>query len=106
MIIEIRNTKFILMDPKKHVSPKLEESFNSWTTYYKSRSDHQTINWSIQSLTHPIQTDDFNCGIFVINFIKSYILNSNCQFEATKTTLECDRQLISSAIEQYKQQVE
>ena len=101
MIIDIRYNKFFLLDPMKEPTPKLQDTFDCWVNYYASRNDRRAINWICESQSHPIQTDNYNCGVFVINFIRSYIINGNFHFETSKTSLQCDRQLISSAIENF-----
>ena len=66
----------------------------------------QAAQWTISINDHPIQRDQFNCGVFVINFIKCYlnhqVFNNKIQFETSPASLECDRHLISKAIEEFK----
>ena len=65
----------------------------------KSLNESRSL-WEIHHLEHPIQTDHFNCGVFVINFIKEHIhRQQNIVFDASATSLAYDRQLISSAFE-------
>ena len=48
------------------------QHFNNWVTYYSQFHNNNT-NWSVFKINHPVQTDVFNCAIFVINFIELFI---------------------------------
>jgi Ulp1 family protease len=106
-IIDIIRLEFILLDPMNHSPSILDKCFQSWSKYYNSRNVKKHIEWTVRKIKHPLQQDHFNCGVFVINLIKNYILNDivneNINFDCSSTSLECDRQLISSAIENYKE---
>jgi hypothetical protein len=43
--------------------------------YYNSRNVKEHIEWTLRNIEHPLQQDHFNCGVFVSNLIKNYILN-------------------------------
>ena len=90
------------------LSPLVDKALQSWMKYYTSRTTLNTsLNqsnaiWEIHQVEHPIQTDHYNCGLFVIHFIKEYINSQqNIVFDSSATSLACDRQLISSAIDNY-----
>ena len=106
MIIDIIKGEFILLDPKQKSSSILDKSFQSWVNYYNSRKQKYVIDWKIRKIDHPLQTDHYNCGLFVIHFIKNYlnhqVKNDTITFDCSPVSLDCDRQLISSAIESYK----
>lgn len=104
VIIDLTKFRFILLDPLKLVSPKLEETFNSWLIYYKSRTDCKADKWNDKSLdesSRPIQTDGYNCSIFVINFIKSYCLQDTLEFPYSEFDLMSDRQAFADTIKEY-----
>ena len=86
------------MDPINQNSSIRDKCFQSWLTYYNSRNDKHAAQWTISIIDHPIQEDHFNCGVFVINFIKCYlnhkVFNNKIQFETSPASLECDRHLI------------
>ena len=74
-------------------------------TYYNNRKNKREIKLTFKHVNHPIQTDHFNCGVFVIRFIGKYLhqVDSNqIHFDTSPFNLECDRLLISSAIESFK----
>ena len=48
--------------------PILDKCFKSWCTYYNSRKDKDDITWTIRKVDHPLQMDNFNCGVFVIRY--------------------------------------
>ena len=63
------------------------------------------IKWKIKKIEHPLQVDHFNCGLFFIHFIKNFLFQNSknkITFDCSPVSLECDRQLISTAIENYK----
>jgi hypothetical protein len=63
--------KFFLIDPKMHKTTFAETCFNLFRTYYASRGV-KSIDWDNETIEHPLQIDDHNCGIFVINYIINY----------------------------------
>ena len=62
--------------------------------------------FSAQGFCNALQEDHYNCGVFVIQFIKHYLScrveNDKINFDCSPTSLECDRLLISPVIEHYK----
>jgi hypothetical protein len=90
-----------------HSPSILDKCFQSWCKYYNSRNVKEHIELTVRKIKHPLQQDHFNFGAFVINLIKNYILNDivdeNINFDCSSSSLECDRQLISSAIENYQE---
>ena len=96
----------ILLDPMNKSTPRLDKCFKSWCNYYHSRKNKHDASWKIRKIDHPLQKDHYNCGVFVIQFIKHYLScrveNDKINFDCSPTSLECDRLLISSAIENYK----
>ena len=106
VILDIKNGFFIVLDLLQQNSSIVEKSFQTWLIYYNSRHSTLDITWEIKKLDHPIQTDHFNCGVYVIHFIKSFLngdfKQNKISFDCSPISLECDRQLISTAIETYK----
>ena len=106
VIIDINKEEFILLDPLVKSTPLADGCFESWCTYYNNRKHKREIKWSLKHVDHPIQTDHFNCGVFVIRFIEKYLKNqvdnNQIHFDTSVVNLECDRLLISSAIESFK----
>ena len=78
--------KFLLLDPLKQ-SKILDGTFASWLAYYKKRKDQENVAWENETIAHPMQSDHFNCGIFVMNFIKQYILTSKIEFTTDHSSL-------------------
>ena len=106
LIIDVNKDEFILLDPMNKSTPRLDKCFKSWCNYYHSRKNKHDASWKIRKIDHPLQKDHYNCGVFVIQFIKHYLScrveNDKINFDCSPTSLECDRLLISSAIENYK----
>ena len=107
-IVDMIRYKIILLDPMLVSSPLVDKALQSSVKYYNSLTTFNTsLNqsnaiWKIHHVEHPIQTDHYNCGIFVIHFVKEYINSQqNIVFDSSATSLACDRQLISSAIVNY-----
>ena len=106
VIIDINKEEFILLDPLVKSTPLADCCFESLCTYYNNRKHKREIKWSLKHVDHPIQTDHFNCGVFVIRFIEKYIKHqvdtNQIHFDTSVVNLVCDRFLISSAIESLK----
>ena len=105
VIIDIIKEEFILLDPLVKCTPLADRCFESWCTYYNNRKNKREIKWTLKHVDHPIQTDHFNCGVFVIRFIEKYthqVDSNQIHFDTSPFNLECDRLLISSAIESFK----
>ena len=66
--------------------------------FYESRKDKQINDWVTNEPHHVLQTDSNNCGIFVINYIKFYILKSEIAFDTIPTSLAIDRSNVAQAI--------
>ena len=105
-IIDCIRAKFIRLDPLNKPPPILDKCFKSWCTNYNSRKHKDDITWTIWKIDHPLQMDNFNCGVFVILFIKHYMNHLVCQdtieFDTSFTFLTQERHLISFMIENYK----
>ena len=101
LIINMNERKFFLLDPLKATSTNLEVSYNSWLTYYNQRVDHDLNLWKLETLDHPTQNDYFNCGIFVINFIRLYILTGKIQFSTDQSCLMATRLEVSKKIQEF-----
>ena len=106
-IVDMIRYRFILLDPLHKISPIVDNAFKSWIKYYNSRShststsvDQTNLEWEIHHVDHPLQSDSYNCGVFVIHFINKYINNNaKIDFDNSSTSLACDRQLIASTIQ-------
>ena len=76
------------------------KTFETWKYYYHHRQDDKhDEGWQLNYINHPIQTDNYNCGVFVINFIKRFILFSSITFDPTNCFLETERTIIAQTIE-------
>ena len=99
LIIDVIRKKFILIDPKLPATPLSVSSFNSFQNYYASRTDFiPNFDWINETIEHPIQQDNSNCGVFVIGFISNNCQNSFINFSSTEIDLFNFRQLVAEAI--------
>ena len=103
VIIDLSKFRFMLIDPMKEMPLIFESTFKFWLCYYKSRNDYQPYAWNNEVVTdtRPFQTDGYNCGIFVINFIKNYCLNQTINFAHSEMHLFSDRLSIAHTIENF-----
>jgi Ulp1 family protease len=96
MIIDMKKQHFYLIDPKKDNPELLQHHFDQWVQYYNRRIDKLDITWSKMTIEHPIQTDNYNFAIFVMNFIQMFINNYKIEF-STKNMIDW-RRLVAETI--------
>ena len=101
LIISIENRKFMLLDPLNKQSLILDTAFASWSAYYKTRRDQESYVWKKETIDHPMQSDNFNCGVFVMNFIKQFILTSKINFTTDPPSLMAYRFIAETKIKEY-----
>jgi hypothetical protein len=101
LIINIENRKFMLLDPLNKQSLILDTAFASWSAYYKTRRDQESYVWKKETIDHPMQSDNFNCGVFVMNFIKQFILTSKIDFTTDPPSLMAYRFIAETKIKEY-----
>lgn len=92
MLINVKSQSITVIDPFGIEDARLEKYFNSWCTYYKSRKDCQSLNWSKQRVIHPLQVDSYNCGpwccVFLVELITKGSIDLNSSFVIDKYRLE------------------
>ena len=98
VIIDIGNHQFYLIDPKGIDDDLLQYHFDKWVQYYNKRVD-KNIVWHKMKINHPIQTDNYNCAIFVINFIYFYVNTRQIDFN-TSNMMDW-RNVVADSIKNY-----
>jgi hypothetical protein len=90
-------------------SPLLNVAEESWTRYYFSRKDqdkntkwNDPNNYRTVYNQRSLQSDNFNCGIYDIKYITTYVITENFTFDNNDGDLSMARELIAAAIETYK----
>jgi Ulp1 family protease len=85
-IIDLKQQEFQIVDPKglDLDCGLLSDSFSSWLQYLMNRDFCEIENWNVTTIQHPIQTDSFNCGIFVTIFIEQYITKRRIELDLSK----------------------
>ena len=83
VIIDIKKHQFYFIDPKGTQDDLLQCKYDRWVEYYNSRADRTIKVWHKMTINHPIQTDNCNCAIFVINFIYFYVTTGKINFSTT-----------------------
>jgi hypothetical protein len=68
----------MLLDPMQPFF-NFDSQYECLLNYYNKRKDADlSVSWHHDSIHKiPIQTDYFNCGIFSINYIEQFVLNSS-----------------------------
>ena len=99
LIISLKHRQFLLLDPLNLECPLTGKAFQNWLKYYYTRKDCDQEEWKINKIKHPLQTDNHSCGVFVINFIKNFIMFSCIKFDPTELFLLTERTIIASCIE-------
>ena len=95
VIINVKHFLFSLIDPKKQQTELLDQHFQNWIQYYNTRYDKS--GWSEMIVDH--QTDNFNCGVFEMLFISSFIKTGRIEF-STQNILQLRCQ-IADTIKNY-----
>lgn len=81
VIADMNLKKFTYLDPfgKEHLTQgRWLAGFLTTLQKYKfshSIKDPLTDNWRIQQIDHNLQTDDYNCGIYILMFIDNFVNN-------------------------------
>jgi hypothetical protein len=87
-------------------SPLLKVAEESWTRYYFSRKDHDKNtkwndlnNYRTVYNQRSLQSDIFNCGVYVIKYITTDVIRGNYSFDNNDGDLSMARELIAATIE-------
>jgi Ulp1 family protease len=109
LIIDLETSRFFLLDPLLMESPLLKFAEESWTRYYFSRKDHdKNTKWNDPNNYRTVynqrslQSDNFNCGVYVIKYITTYVITGNFTFDNNDGDLSMARELIATTIETYQ----
>ena len=105
LIINIDDREFMLLDPFTVTPTFAQKSFDTWCNYYKTRPIRNDTEWRLTSINHPFQTDFYNCGVFVILFIKRFLLSKTIDFDTSEQSLMNERLLIASSIEEFSAKI-
>ena len=101
LIISIKDRDFLLLDPQNTAPSLSKEKFDSWCNYINQSQKNMSGEWKHKSPNHPIQKDYFNCGVFVILFIKNYIIKKSIDFDTNEASLINERSFVATQIENY-----
>ena len=99
VIIDIPNRQFHLLDPYGIKDELLEYHFNQWVQFYNRRIDKRVDKWYKMKINHPIQADNYNCAIFVMNFIYFYV--NTRRIDSDASNMMNWRTLVADAIKNY-----
>ena len=80
---------FICLDPKGIGESFSKQCFNNWISFCSNKESLKNIVWINRSkIRHPIQQDQFSCGVFVSIFLRTLLLeNLTIEFETTNSNL-------------------
>ena len=98
IIIDVQEKLFLAIDPQIFKSDLLDNQFEIWLQYC-IRHESSSV-WKKTIIDHPIQNDEYNCGVFVMLFITNYIKNGRINFETHN--LHSHRLIIAETIKNYK----
>ena len=85
-IVNIEAKRFYMIDPKKNKQLS-EESFDSWVSYYNQHYESKATVWQNMNVDHPVQKDNYNCGVFTSLFIEQIIKKGEIDFETVNMQL-------------------
>ena len=101
LIINLKDKIFFLLDPQNQFA-NFETEYECWINYYNNRRDADyTIAWHKDTVSHPVQEDYFNCGVFTVNFITEYINKGKIDFKTTTDQLFLFRKQIANEIKRF-----
>ncbi len=102
VIVDINSALFQVIDPRGKSYKFSNTLFDTWVTYYDNRNDASIKKWfnNSENIKHPIQKDDYNCGVFACLFIQHFILEKNkIDFNCHKKVLKKYRKQIAQTLE-------
>ena len=102
IIIDAKLHNVDVLDPKENHSTLSQKFLNSWLQYFKNRADIIDLKWENSKIQHPIQSDSYNCEVFVCYFIEQYVKANIINFNSSKSDLLKMRQHIAHTIESNK----
>ena len=86
MFVDINNREFVYIDPFGTTSARLNEAFANWLKFVELRRDLQLLHsikpFSPLLIQHPLQQDDYNCGVFVCKFVSMLLRDENISFDS------------------------
>lgn len=99
IIIDVELKHFYSLDPLKYRTNLLEQHFDNWIQFCSrfGKSDF----WKQMTIDHPIQTDSYNCGIFVMIFIANYINTGKIEFDSDSFNMNKFRHQIAYKIKNF-----
>lgn len=77
LYVDLMHGFIYLLDParKNHYCSDLY--FNNFKNFYKILNPDSDINWQVKTINYPCQQDGFNCGVFVIYYMKELLKSNN-----------------------------
>lgn len=76
VFINVKTMEFTFIDPYGTKNDLFEKIYQNWIYFCSKRSDLRNFNWKKKHISHSLQTDNFNCGLFVCVFGER-LLNQN-----------------------------
>ena len=73
VLISNLTEQLIYINPFGTNTSSAEAIFDSWLKFAKTRKEYNFIEWSYDLVEHSIQSDSFNCGVFICIFIEKFI---------------------------------
>ncbi|KAG5871560.1 hypothetical protein JTB14_012827 [Gonioctena quinquepunctata] len=80
IIIEIKNKKFLFIDPRGSESPKQADRLKNICLVFLERYNSiantvsiETNSWEVEIKPHFKQTDTFSCGVLIVYMVEEYI---------------------------------
>jgi hypothetical protein len=100
----IKTLEFSVMDPFKEVEGlKLQTYFKNFLKFWSSETgtniDELKQCWKTKRISHPCQTDSYNCGVFVMYFINQLMSNDSIDmsFDPSDFRNSCYRNLLATS---------
>ena len=85
LFVSVKTMEVVYIDPLLADLDKLDSVLSNWNKFCKNRLGLKDKRWKSLQVSHLIQTDGFNCGVYVCHFynllIKQQMFSLSSAFE-------------------------